>query len=86
VNLLHNFKVRTKDDEKIYEKLSQIFFYLGIYCSPDAYMPLLKSALKGELSDNEELPKFTLHAIHHLLRGCFEVTSKELGIDHKRVI
>ena len=34
--------------------------------------------------DAEEMPKFALYAINNLVRGCFEVCNKEVGMSHKK--
>lgn len=83
--MLLNFRVKDKEDKVIYDKIGQAFHYLGIFCPPDGYLPLIQSGIKGELLDHEMIPKCTLHSMYYLLTGCFEVCNKEVGINHKKV-
>lgn len=86
VNILYNLEVRTKEDQVIADKTCQIFYYLGVYCPYTSYMPLIKSALKSEISDKEDYPKYALIALTHLLEGFFETVVKEEGLKARKVV
>lgn len=44
--MLLNFKIKDKEDRVIYEKIGQVFHYIGVFCPPDGYLPLIKSGIK----------------------------------------
>jgi len=46
VNILHNFNTKNKEDKIISEKTSQIFYYIGVYCSYKSYLPIIMAVLR----------------------------------------
>jgi hypothetical protein len=83
-NLLTGVIPHEKEDIACCLKIERMFFYIGRYCELSSYLHIMKSALAGELVQNEEFIKASLLALSQLTAGSLEAVPVDTGLCHKK--
>lgn len=83
--LLEHTIPKDKENYKLSEKICKCFELLGRYCDFSSFLPIIKSNLTGEYSDQYDHFRCSVKALNHLLIGCLEATVLTKGLSHKTV-
>lgn len=71
-----------KEDKALKEKIPQILRFLGCYCTPKHYQPLLMSAIKNELASCYSWTQSgAIRSFGHLFTGSLTLVKTEADVE-----